>query len=460
MAKIEQWIIDKVKDAADIVKVVGESVTLRRAGLNFTGLCPFHDDRHTGNFIVSPKGTRKHANQFHCFVCGAHGNSIDFLQKHDGLSFLDAVRYIGKMECIEVDDVPVNYTPPPPKPVPPPLPRLTFKRATVLDSLKGVESTLFVRWISSLPWTEKQRERLAETLHSYCVAACPHGLEWVSFWQITHDGVPLTAKYMRYHPDGHRVNEKRPDGSKVFASDWEHAWRARQKQYDAEKYDTSGRALFGAHLLARYPQAVVNVVESEKTALIMANYYGGWERQLWLACGGLKFLKLDMMQPLIDQGRTVWLWPDRDGAKEWQTVADKLGSDKVQVYTRFFDTCWKPEDGDKADCADITIRMMTTGEKPRKTDTGDPQSTTEIIATASDQGGMNSAATPEPPATWDSDEPFLDPIELQDPRVREWRERMSHVHSSGWGKWPTCKVEGVKSVGEIIEEHPLLKKLI
>jgi hypothetical protein len=68
------------------------------------------------------------------------------------------------------------------------------------------------------------------------------------------------------------------------------------------------------------------------------------------------------MQPLIDQGRRVWLWPDKDGIDKWQELCDKLGSDKVQVYTRFFDTCWREEDGPKADAADITIRMMTTGD--------------------------------------------------------------------------------------------------
>ena len=93
----------------------------------------------------------------------------------------------------------------------------------------------------------------------------------------------------------------------------------------------------------------MNVVESEKTAIIMANYYGCLESQLWLACGGLKFLQLESMQPLIDQGRRVWLWPDKDGIDKWQEVADKLGSEQVQVYTKFFDTCWEPQDGDKAD---------------------------------------------------------------------------------------------------------------
>lgn len=460
MPKIPEYIIRRIQDAAKIEDVVSDcGVKLRKAGVNLTGLCPFHEDRHTGNFIVRPStiSEKDGGNTYRCFVCDKKGGPVTFLMEHERLSFPDAIRWLGKKYCIEVDNVPVNYTPPPPRPAPPPLPRLTFKRQTVADSMKGIEQTLFVKWLHSLPWDAEQRARLRQVLHLYCVATCPHGPEWVSFWQITHDGVPLTAKYMRYHADGHRVKDRDEQGRKVFASDWEHAYRARMGQYDRAKYDTNGRALFGAHLLNRYPQAVVNVVESEKTALIMATYYGNFAQQLWVACGGVGQLKLDVMQPLIDQGRTVWLWPDRDGQAKWQQVADKLGYDRCHVYTHFLDTCWTESDGPKADVADIAIRMMRTGEGSRQeTNTGDGQGATETNATAAYHSGATSAPTPEdialkfkPDSVTDEewlensaimraikewklepveDEPFIDSIELQDPRVREWREKLRNTH--------------------------------
>lgn len=430
MPKIPDDIIRRIQDIAKIEDVVGDFVDLRKAGVNLTGLCPFHDDRTDGNFIVRPSTipARRGGNTYHCFVCmrkGEGGGPIDFLMKHERLSFPDAIRWLGKKYSEPVDDVPVNYTPPPPRPAPPPLPRLTFRRETVGDSMKGIGQTLFVKWLRSLPWDGEQQARLSEVLRLYCVGTCPHGPEWVSFWQITHDGVPLTAKYMKYKADGHRVKDRDEQGRKVFASDWEHAWRARQKQYDPDKWEVH-YALFGEHLLRRYPQAVVNVVESEKTALIMANYYGDFDRQIWLACGGLQWLQLDKFQPLIDQGRTIWLWPDKDGRDDWQQVADKLGYDKCRVYTHFFDTCWTEADGDKADVADIAIRMMRTGDKPRHT-TGEGQGATENNPT----GAYHSGATPahEPvrigdiiTEIWHSDEPFLDPVELADPQIRMWRE--------------------------------------
>jgi hypothetical protein len=141
----------------------------------------------------------------------------------------------------------------------------------------------------------------------------------------------------------------------------------------------------------------------------MANYYGIPDRQLWLACGGLKHMTLEAMQPLIDQGRKVWLWPDKDGVTAWQEVADKLGSDQVKVYTRFLDSCWTEDDGPKADAADIAIRMMQHPEfKPREVkpdDKHEPILIGDIVTHIVDDG-----------------EPFVDPIELQDPRVHRWRE--------------------------------------
>ena len=251
----------------------------------------------------------------------------------------------------------------------------------------------------------------------YCVGGWRDGR--VVFWQIDHTGVPRAAKLMRYLPDGHRDKTMHPG--------WIYNQDGCRQQLDPEHHEII-KPLFGSHLLNRYQKAVVNIVESEKTAIIMANYYGDFDSQIWLACGGLKHLQLDSLQPLIDQGRTIWLWPDKDGREAWQEVCDKLGYDKCRVYTHFFDTCWTEADGDKADVADIAIRMMRTGDKPRQT--GDGQGATENNAhVASDQSGVTPAH--EPVRIGDiiadvisDDTPFLDSKELADPRIRMWRETL------------------------------------
>lgn len=85
-------------DAANIVDVVSEYVTLRRAGANYKGLCPFHDDK-TPSFHVSPaKGICK------CFACGEGGNVVHFVMKMEQLSYFDALRWLGKKYGIEVEE--------------------------------------------------------------------------------------------------------------------------------------------------------------------------------------------------------------------------------------------------------------------------------------------------------------------------------------------------------------------
>lgn len=431
MPKIDDLTIQRVKDAARIEEVIGDFVTLRKAGVNLTGLCPFHNDTHTGNFIVSPRGKRKYGNRYHCFVCGADGDAVDFLTKHEGLSFPDAIRYLGKMTCIEVDNVPVNYTPPPPPPPPPPLPDMVMPREWVLKLNRKHYDNNFIRWLYSLPWSDEARARLQQTLWQYCVAGTRNG--WVMFWQIDEQGVVRCGKMMLYQDDGHRNKEKKNHPRWLYNQPGHYNERGDYipGPRDILKPDEHRilHPLFGMHLLNKHPDAVVNVVESEKTAVIMANYYGQPDAQLWMACGGLSWLddNLDSMQPLIDQGRTVWLWPDRDGVEKWQQVCDKLGADNVRVYTDFFRTSYVPEDdGPKADIADIAIRLMGGGRLPEQHNeqnhTGDPQPPTRVGT------GGSAAATPDPSAgerpDGVSDEEWLEHTAIMK-AIREWN--LTHV---------------------------------
>ena len=87
---IDQLTIEKILDAANIVDVVSEFVTLRRRGVNFVGLCPFHNEK-TPSFYVSPsKGICK------CFSCGKGGNVIHFLMEHEQMSYWDAAKWLAR----------------------------------------------------------------------------------------------------------------------------------------------------------------------------------------------------------------------------------------------------------------------------------------------------------------------------------------------------------------------------
>lgn len=443
MAKIPDDVVKRVIDLARIEDVVGDFVDLRKAGVNLTGLCPFHDDRTDGNFIVRPSSIpeARHGNTYRCFVCDHKGGPVQFLMEHERLSFPDAIRWLGKKYNEPVDDIPLNYTPPPPRPLPPPLPMLEIPRPYVGRTMQiaGEQTIIFIEWLRQLPWDEEQRARLQQTLWMYCVGGWKDGR--VVFWQIDHQGIPRAAKLMKYLADGHRDKTQHPG--------WIYNQDGCRQQLEPDKHEII-KPLFGSHLLYMCPNAVINIVESEKTAIIMANYYGNHDSQIWMACGGLKFLQLDSLQPLIDQGRTIWLWPDKDGREAWQTVCDKLGYDHCRVYTHFFDTCWREEDGDKADIADIAIRMMTTGEGPHPPQGGEAK--TPCAPLSPPKNGVLPPETPLKPddvtdEEWlehlaimkaigdyeivhPGDEPFLPEDEMSDPRLRWMRETLRHIKTN------------------------------
>lgn len=95
---IDRATVDRILDAAQIVDVVSDFVTLKKAGVNYKGLCPFHDDR-TPSFVVSPsKGLCK------CFACGKGGNAVHFIMEHEQLSYPDALRYLARKYNIEIKE--------------------------------------------------------------------------------------------------------------------------------------------------------------------------------------------------------------------------------------------------------------------------------------------------------------------------------------------------------------------
>ena len=91
-------IIDRIYAAANIVDIIGDYVTLKRKGVNYTACCPFHNEK-TPSFIVSPaKGL------FKCFGCGKGGNAVTFLMEQEGISYPEALKMVAKRYGIEVHE--------------------------------------------------------------------------------------------------------------------------------------------------------------------------------------------------------------------------------------------------------------------------------------------------------------------------------------------------------------------
>lgn len=134
----------------------------------------------------------------------------------------------------------------------------------------------------------------------------------VLWWQIDRDGVVRTGKVMKYLANGHR------DKSDNFPVTWAHKHRRFKDKFQGEELK---QCLFGEHLLTKYPDKPVALVESEKTAVILSRIYSD---HLWLATGGSQGIKSDeRLTPII--GRNVLLIPDNGQYWNWKRIADKYG---------------------------------------------------------------------------------------------------------------------------------------
>src|SRR4030043_1692981 len=93
---IDRQTIERILDAAQIVDVIQEFVSLKRRGVNYLGLCPFHNEK-TPSFTVSPA-----KNIFKCFGCGKGGNAVHFIMEHEHMTYYESLKFLAKKYHIEV----------------------------------------------------------------------------------------------------------------------------------------------------------------------------------------------------------------------------------------------------------------------------------------------------------------------------------------------------------------------
>src|SRR5437867_7176028 len=96
MAGFSPELLDEIRSRLDIVELIGQFVSLKRAGEHWKGLCPFHTEK-TPSFTVNPK-----RGIFHCFGCGAGGDAFGFLMRHDRLAFPEAVRALAERAGVDL----------------------------------------------------------------------------------------------------------------------------------------------------------------------------------------------------------------------------------------------------------------------------------------------------------------------------------------------------------------------
>ncbi len=333
----------KIKDAASVVDVIGDFYELRKRGTNYECLCPFHQDRDLGSFKVS--ATR---NIYKCFSCGAEGGPVDFLMNYENLSYPDALRWLGKKYSIEVDEEQRKFVavkPSTPKP-------LQIQAAKELCTIppEYVTRSKDLRLRSQL---QAHLCRIITDVHRIVDAAKMYALgvtndDGVIYWLIDEQDRVRSGKIMHYLYNGHRDKEK--DGDKT---NWTH-WKLKQAGKLPADWQLT-QCLFGAHLLPRYPDKTVGLVESEKSAVIASIVLPQF---LWVSCGGKTNLEAGQKH-LALQGRKVVMFPDTDPNGEtfafWSQKAAEWrekGFD-VQVSDLLEKTATAAQKAAKIDIADL-----------------------------------------------------------------------------------------------------------
>lgn len=203
-------------------------------------------------------------------------------------------------------------------------------------------SNTLLDWLSSM--TEKAAAEIDEVaIGTYGLHSLAWGSQWCAFPQMDEHGALRTMKYIAYNADGHRQHDT-PAG-------WYHSWL--QHSYRLPKGWQLRQCLFGQHLLPYFPNAPVNIVESEKTAVMMAIVEPD---TLWLATGGSSTITLVEQAIALLKDRQLCFYPDVGFADKWRTA---LRAIDIRHGTRLATcVCDKYENrgyAGNSDIADITF---------------------------------------------------------------------------------------------------------
>ena len=356
---IKQEVIEDINRKASIVDVVKDFVQLKPAGKELTAPCPLHGGQALRHFMVSPA-----KNRYYCHVCSEGGGPIKFLETVANLSYSDAIRWLGQKYGVEVDeeqkserfakvvkDAPRNIE----EYKPEELPMLVLPQ-WMIQQTQDLSDDIFANWVRSLPWDAEQRGRVEKVLRAYLVGHEKHGA--TIWWQVDELGQVRDGKIMHYLPNGHRDKVKSPHPSWIHTRLGNARHIGYRQYYDPEKQQYK-QCLFGSHLIAasNVVTDTVNIVESEKTAVLMAIAVGS-AHGIWLATGGIAQFNPQLLKPLMDLDLWITFFPDKDGVEKWVNVARMINYPKILYNNTYVEAYWTEADGEKADAADVMIRLM------------------------------------------------------------------------------------------------------
>lgn len=325
-----------------IKDVVSRFTDIKRKGSIYVTYCPWHEDANPS--LTLYEGSK--GNHAHCFACGKHASVIDYVMEVGEMDFKQACLWLCREFNIPFDEGTTtayyNYVP---KIIKKPVPahkEYSYIPYEYMQETISSESS-FCKGLMELYPAELLKHLAAE----YCLGVHEDiNLNAdVIFWHINKKGMVCNGKVQRYCADINSPDFMHCDRNVVY-------WLGTKLQRDgivsgAPEFNNS--CLFGEHLLNKYPQLTVALVESAKNAIV-----GACEmpKMLWLATGCSSGLKRDALVAL--RGRDVIVYPDRDAIGSWCDVIDKCRNIANFSVSTFCEDV-APPDQLKFDIADYII---------------------------------------------------------------------------------------------------------
>ena len=307
--------------------------------------CPNCGDKRSFVYYVDEENMPLHPSVGRCnheSSCGYHFTPKQYFQDHPECRTSDAFSFDGQKRNAKSRSTPTK----PLKPT-----GIGYVPIHYMEKSKSVHSNFF-RFLSTLLgnyYGSKSQEVLNRLLDEYRLGATRD--RSVIFWQIDKNGKVRTGKVMQYNPeDGHRIKAEQ-----CATINWIHSILKRQKVLP-EEWQLS-QCLFGEHLLSLYPDKVVVLVESEKSAIIGSAIFPDY---VWLATGGKSQMKEAKLRVL--SGRTVLLFPDADGYDEWKQRAESMTYCKAIVSDLIEKHATPKQKTDHIDIADWIIFQIQEGK--------------------------------------------------------------------------------------------------
>ena len=324
----------------EVARHLGE--TVRKAGVNHFTLCPWHDDHHPSLSLV--EGTGK--NYCHCFSCGKGGDVIAYAMQRGQWTFQEACQWLSAEFGIPTTTARWNNLPQPkPHPVTKPVePVYTYIPMAMVDELVSTENSL-CRCLMRM-FHPAAVEGAAEEYRLGCYSL--NGLDdYTVFPCIDEHGRVRNLKVQHYNSDAYSARFAHSDKSAYWLG---RIW-ADNGQLPKDAVFPQA-CLFGEHLLARYPDNYVALVESPKNAIFGTLAF---PQLLWLATGNKGMLKREALLPL--RGRDVIVIPDCDAVEEWTRIVEGL-PDLANFTVSDFCRRQAPEGQPKYDIADYLQQQL------------------------------------------------------------------------------------------------------